>query len=95
MISDGTITYVGRLAKLALSEKERLQAKADMQKMLDYIDRLNEVDTQGTEPMTHLFPVENVFREDVVCEADWHEAILANAPAGQDGMFAVPQTFEG
>ena len=69
-ISDETIEYVGILAKLELSEKEKEEAKADMEKMLDYIDVLNELDTDGIEPMSHVFPVNNVFREDVVTNGD-------------------------
>ena len=66
IISDETIEYVGILAKLELSEEEKEQAKKDMANMLDYIDTLNELDTSGVEPMSHVFPVNNVFREDVV-----------------------------
>ena len=65
-ISDETIEYVGILAKLELSDEEKEQAKKDMETMLDYIDTLNELDTEGIEPMSHVFPVNNVFREDVV-----------------------------
>ena len=50
IISDETIEYVGILAKLSLSEEEREQAKKDMGRMLDYIDKLNELDTTGVEP---------------------------------------------
>ena len=50
-ISDETIEYVGILAKLELSGQEKEDAKADMEKMLDYIDTLNELDTDGIEPM--------------------------------------------
>ena len=63
IIDDETIEYVGILAKLELSGEEKEQAKADMGRMLDYIDKLNELDTEGVEPMSHLFPVTNVFRE--------------------------------
>ena len=66
VISDETMEYVGILAKLELSPEEKEQAKEDMAKMLDYIDTLNELDTSGVEPMSHVFPVHNVFREDVV-----------------------------
>ena len=66
IISDETIEYVGILAKLELSDEEKEQAKKDMANMLDYIDTLNELDTSGVEPMSHVFPVNNVFREDVV-----------------------------
>ena len=56
-ISDETIEYVGILAKLELSDEEKEQAKKDMETMLDYIDTLNELDTEGIEPMSHVFPV--------------------------------------
>ena len=93
-ISDETIEYVGILAKLELSEEEKEAAKSDMEQMLDYIDTLNELDTTGIEPMSHVFPVNNVFREDVVTNGDDHEAILKNAPEKKDGAFKVPKTVE-
>ena len=93
-ISDETIDYVGILAKLELSQKEREQAKEDMGKMLDYIDLLNDLDTEGVEPMSHIFPVNNVFREDVVENGDGHEKTLSNAPARKDDSFMVPKTVE-
>ncbi len=94
IISDETIEYVGILAKLELSETEKEQAKQDMGRMLDYIDKLNELDTTGVEPMSHVFPVNNVFREDVVTNGDDHEDILKNAPAEKNGSFKVPRTVE-
>ena len=57
IISDETIEYVGILAKLELSDEEKETAKKDMGRMLDYIDKLNELDTSGVEPMSHVFPV--------------------------------------
>ena len=93
-ISDETIEYVGILAKLELSAEEKEAAKSDMEQMLDYIDTLNELDTTGIEPMSHVFPVNNVFREDVVTNGDDHEAILKNAPEKKDGAFKVPKTVE-
>lgn len=94
IISDETIEYVGILAKLELSDEEKEQAKKDMGSMLDYIDKLGELDTTGVEPMSHVFPVKNVFREDVVTNGDVREEILKNAPGEKDGMFVVPRTFE-
>ena len=94
IISDETIEYVGILAKLELSEEEKEQAKKDMANMLDYIDTLNELDTRGVEPMSHVFPVNNVFREDVVTNGDDREEILANAPEAKEGAFVVPKTFD-
>ena len=94
MISDETMEYVGILAKLELSQEEREQAKKDMEQMLDYIDMLNTLDTDGVEPMSHVFPIHNVFREDTVENTDEHEKRLANAPSAKDGAFKVPKTVE-
>ena len=94
IISDETIEYVGILAKLELSDEEKEQAKSDMGRMLDYIDKLGELDTTDVEPMSHVFPVQNVFREDVVTNGDERERLLSNAPQEKDGMFVVPRTFE-
>lgn len=93
VITDETIEYVGILAKLELSAEEKEQAKKDLAEMLDYIDQLGELDTDGVEPMSHVFPVSNVFREDVVTNGDDRENILKNAPEEKDGMFLVPNTF--
>lgn len=93
IISDETIEYVGILAKLELSDAEKEQAKADMGRMLDYIDKLSELNTDGVEPMSHVFSAENVFREDVVTNGDDRERLLSNAPQEKDGMFVVPPTF--
>lgn len=92
-ISDETIEYVGILARLELTEEEKENAKADMEKMLDYIDILNELDTEGTEPMSHVFPVKNVFREDIVTNGDGSADTLANAPLQKDHSFKVPKTI--
>lgn len=94
VISDETIEYVGILAKLELSGEEREQAKKDMGRMLDYIDKLNELDTTGVEPMSHVFPVNNVFREDVVENRDDRKNMLKNAPEQKDGTYVVPITVE-
>jgi aspartyl-tRNA(Asn)/glutamyl-tRNA(Gln) amidotransferase subunit C len=93
VISDETMEYVGILAKLELSKEEAEAAKKDMAEMLDYIDQLNELDTTGIEPMSHVFPVDNVFREDVVTNGDGSKATLANAPVQKDGGFKVPKTI--
>ncbi len=93
VIDDAVIENVSILAKLELSEDEKVQAKLDMEKMLEYIDQLDELDTEGIEPVIHIFPMENVFREDVVTNGDMREMILANAPEEKSGMFVVPQTF--
>ncbi len=93
IIDDETIEYVGILAKLDLSPQEKEAAKKDMGRMLDYFDKLAELDTEDVEPMSHIFPVQNVFREDVVTNGDDSANILKNAPGCKDNMFRVPKTF--
>ena len=92
-ITDETIEYVSILAKLELSDEEREQAKTDMSRMLEYIDKLGELNTDDVEPMSHVFSVQNVFREDVITNSDTREQLLLNAPEQKDGMFMVPKTF--
>ena len=94
VIDDATIEYVGILAKLELSDEEKEQAKKDMASMIDYIDKLVELDTTGIEPLSHVFPVENVMRLDVVTNGDGSEETLANAPERHDTSFVVPKTVD-
>ena len=93
-ITDETIDYVGILAKLELSDEEKEQAKQDMSNMLEYVSKLNELDTDSVEPMSHAFPDSNVFREDVVTNGDDRDNLLANAPEQKDGCYKVPKTFD-
>lgn len=93
IISDETIEYVGILAKLELSAEDKENAKKDIGEMLDYIDKLNELDTSGVEPMSHAFPVNNVFREDVPKDQDGREKTLSNAPECGGDSFVVPKTI--
>jgi len=90
-ITDETIEYVGILAKLELSAEEKEQAKKDMTDMLQYVSKLNELDTEGVEAMSHTFSVHNVFREDVVINGDDRENLLMNAPEQKDGAYKVPK----
>lgn len=92
-ISDEIIEYAGILAKLELTGEEKERAKRDMEQMLDYIDILNELDTDSTEPMCSVFPVNNVFREDIVKNGDGSKDTLANAPVKKGGSFEVPKTI--
>ena len=94
VISDEMIEYVSILAKLKPDEQEKEQARKDLAEMLGYIDRLGELDTDGIEPMSHVYPESNRFREDMVTNGDGREQVLANAPEVRDGAFVVPRTFE-
>lgn len=80
------------LAKLTLSAKEREKAAQELKGMLDYMEKIKELPTQGVEPLRYCIPEENVFREDAVLLSEDREAVLANAPVQRDGQFVVPKT---
>ena len=94
IIDDTVMENVEILAKLALTEEERKKAKEKMQEMLDYVDKLNELDTDGIEPLSHTFSMGNVFREDVVTNGDDRDAMHDNAPKCKDGQYQVPKTVQ-
>ncbi|MDO4340680.1 MAG: Asp-tRNA(Asn)/Glu-tRNA(Gln) amidotransferase subunit GatC [Eubacteriales bacterium] len=93
IIDDETMENVCILAKLSLNEEEKRKAKLDMQKMLDYVEKLDELDTEGIAPLSHIFEEKNIFREDVVTNGDNKEAMLANAPKAKEGQYQVPKTI--
>lgn len=91
-IDDATMDNVEILAKLALSPEERKKAMEEMEKILTYVEKLNELDTDQAEPLVHILSEVNVFREDVVTNGDGREESLANAPRSKDGQYVVPKT---
>ena len=92
--TDELIDYVSSLARLALSEEEKAKTKEEISKIIDYMDILNTLDTTDVEPMSHVLPVTNVFREDVAAKSYDRDVILENAPDGNHGAFRVPKTVE-
>lgn len=91
-IDDAVMENIEILAKLSLSPEERETMKAEMQKMVDYVGKLDELDTENLEAASHIFPLQNVFREDQVTNQDAREAMLANAPVKKEGQYQVPKT---
>ena len=89
MITDKTMDEIEILAKLHLTEDEKEKSRQDLQQMLDYVDMLNQLDTSDVEPLTHIFPIKNVFREDVVLESTPKEELLKNAPKEKDGQIPL------
>lgn len=92
-ITDDAIEYVGILAKLSLTEAQKETAGKDMAEMLTYIDKMNELDTDGVEPAAQTYGAQNVFREDVVCNGDDSSEILKNAPGLRGNLFQAPCTI--
>lgn len=93
-ITDDLIAYVASLARLSLTEAEIEKTKEELGSILSYMDILNRLDTSGVEPLSHVLPLHNVFREDEVQPSYPREELLANAPEEDDGAFRVPKTVE-
>ena len=93
-ITPDLIKYLESLARITLTEEEEKKVGGELQDILTYIDKLNELDTEGVEAMSHCFPLSNVFRKDEVGTSMSPDEIVANAPESQDGSFVVPKTVD-
>ncbi len=90
-VSVKDVQYIARLAKLRLSEQELPQMTQQLNKILEYMDQLNELDTEDVQPLAHPLQMENVFREDVRQPSLKPEEALANAPERKGNYFSVPK----
>jgi len=96
-ITEKEVRYVAGLANLALSDAEVAKFQSDLNGILEHMDRLNEIDTTGVEPMAQvLFGAGEsaTLRDDVVVPPLGNDAALANAPQPGAGYFKVPQVIE-
>ena len=89
-ITKENVLHVAGLARLELSEDEVKKYETELNDVLKFMDKLNELDTDGVEPSTHVLDISNVFRDDVVEESFDVEDILSNAPDREDDYFKVP-----
>ena len=94
MITKEQVEHVAKLARLHLSEEETELYAQQLSKILDYIDQLNEVNTEGVEPMTQPIPTVNVMRGDVSKKQFERDEMLKNAPHEEYGFFRVPKIGE-
>ena len=88
------IEHVADLARLNLNESEIEKLTCEMERIISYVDKLNELDTTGVKPMEHVIPIKNVLREDRTEKSCDREKLLSNAPAHEDGCFKVPKVVE-
>lgn len=93
-ITEEMIDYVAALSRIELPQDERAAVAEGLDSIIEYMDVLATLDTEGVEPTSHIFPLKNVFREDVVAQSMDHDELLANAPLKKDGCFVVPKTVE-
>lgn len=85
------VEHVALLARLKLDDNEKELFAAQLSSILDYANRLNELSTEDVEPLVHILPIYNVFREDEVQPGAPREEILSNAPLLEDNQYKVPK----
>jgi aspartyl-tRNA(Asn)/glutamyl-tRNA(Gln) amidotransferase subunit C len=89
-----TVRRIARLARIAVAEDEVEHLQGELNTMLAFVEQLSEVDVAGVEPMTSVMPMAMKQRADEVTDGGNAEAVLANAPASEDGFDLVPKVIE-
>lgn len=93
-ISKEEIEHIASLARLYLSEDEKELFGSQLSSVLDYVEKLNELDTKNIEPTSHVLPLSNVMRDDIASPSIPREDALLNAPDHTDKFFRVPKIIE-
>jgi aspartyl-tRNA(Asn)/glutamyl-tRNA(Gln) amidotransferase subunit C len=88
------VRHVALLSRLEVTEDEIRHFSHDLSNILEYIAKLEELDTSDVAPTSHSLPMQNVFREDEVRPSLGNEDALANAPEAEDGCFKVPAVLQ-
>ncbi len=93
-IDQNQVRKVAKLSRLDLTEAEVEEFTGQLSAILEYVEKMNELDTAGVEPLAHCLPVSNVLREDSAKESLGTEKVLANAPQRDDEFFKVPKILD-
>jgi aspartyl-tRNA(Asn)/glutamyl-tRNA(Gln) amidotransferase subunit C len=93
-VNDALVQNLANLARLQFNEQEKEIIKKDLQRMIQFVDKLNELNTEGVEPLLHMTDAINVLREDVVQGSISREEALKNAPDTDGTFFKVPKVIK-
>lgn len=93
-ITEELVDYVSTLSRLRLPQEEKAKMAGELEQIVTYMDTLNTLDTDGVEPMSHIFPLRNVLRADEVVPSADREALLSGAPDRDEETFRVPKAVE-
>lgn len=93
-VTSEMIDRLAQLAKLKFSEEEKKELKTDLERMIEFVEKLKEVDTTGVEPLLHITNAVNVLREDEVKQTITKEEALLNAPLTDGNFFKVPKVIK-
>lgn len=93
-ITTEMVDDISVLSRLKLPQEEKEQMTGELERVIAYMDTLNTLDTGDVEPMSHVFPVKNVLREDEARPSLDRAELLKNAPKADGEAFLVPKTVE-
>ncbi len=93
MINHQDVKKIAELARLEIPESELDKFTGQMNQILEFMGRLNAINTDSIEPTSHAIPIVNAFREDVVKESDVLKKVLQEAPEAEGNLFKVPKVI--
>ena len=94
MVDKKTVEHVAKLARINITSEQKEFLRVQLSKILDYIDKLKEVDVDGVNPMRGLHTKRNIFREDKTHHFESRERILKNAPLREKDYFKIPKVID-
>lgn len=92
-INDSMVDKLAKLAKLRFDDNEKVEIKKDLQRMISFVEKLNELDLEGVQPVLHMSEETNVLREDEIKGSVAREKALQNAPLHDEQFFKVPKVI--
>jgi aspartyl-tRNA(Asn)/glutamyl-tRNA(Gln) amidotransferase subunit C len=93
-VDTATVRHIARLARIAMSDAEVEALVPELNNILGWVEQLDEVNTDGVEPLTAVIDNRLRLRDDVVSDGGYRDDVLANAPGAEHGFFAVPKVIE-
>ncbi len=93
-ITKEIVEYVAELSRIKLDPEETVKMQKELGAIIEYMDILNKLDTEGLEPLSHVFAVSNIMRPDEIAASYSRSEILGNAPEHTDETVIVPKTIE-
>lgn len=93
-VDEETVRRIARLARIKVTDEEAAGLEGELSAILDWVEQLDEVETDNVEPMTRVVPISLKQRDDVVNDGEKADQIVANAPLSEDDFFVVPKVVE-
>ena len=93
-VNDAMVEKLAHLSRLQFNEKEKAEIKNDLQRMIAFVEKLNELDLDNAEPLLHMSDEVNVLRDDVVKGSVSRSQALQNAPIHDEQFFKVPKVIK-